>query len=144
MTILSCVPFKAEHAASLEDLAEGVVAFLTPDAAALVVGGNSWTVLNGDTVLACFGTLQLWPGRHMGWAGVSESAGPHMTYITRRARECARSVVGRVEFQVREDFENGNRWAKLLGFQIENPPGILKQYGPEGENHIAYVMFNRG
>ena len=44
------------------------------------------------------------------------------------------------ESTVRRDFALGQRWARMLGFEIETP--VLRQFGPEGEDHVGYVKFN--
>ena len=103
--------------------------------------GNSWTVLAGDTILMCAGTLLIWPGRHQAWAFVTEAAAGHALQVTRIGRWILDRAPGRVEATVRRDFDKGQRWVKALGFQVENPPGVLRQYGFEGEDHIAFVRF---
>ena len=103
---------------------------------------DSWTlVVNGDPV-ACGGTMQQWPGRYIAWMYLNSKTGPHMRFITRAVRKHLDGVKGRVEFTVVRGFEQGYKWAKMLGFEVENPPGILKAYGPLGEDHVAYVRFN--
>jgi hypothetical protein len=44
--------------------------------------------------------------------------------------------------QVRADFEMGNRWAKMLGFEVETP--LMKNYWPGGIDAVGYVKHNRG
>ena len=112
-------------------------------------------MLYADVVLACGDTLAQWPGRHLAWAYLNATTGRHMTYITRGARRVIERAQGRVEFSVRRDFAKGHRWARMLGFDVENfpgtkieeypadavVPGLLRRYGPEGEDHVAYVRF---
>lgn len=102
----------------------------------------SYTLSYDGKPILCGGTMTQWPGRHMGWAYLNKHSGRHMLAVTRAAREHLDGVRGRIDFTVRRDFAAGHKWAKLLGFEIENPPGILRAYGPEGEDHIAYVRFN--
>jgi hypothetical protein len=49
-------------------------------------------------------------------------------------------VKGRLELTVRFDFDEGHRWAKMLGFKVETP--VMPFYGPEGEPHSMYVRIN--
>lgn len=101
---------------------------------------NSWTgVEDGDPVV-CAGTILQWPGRHTAWAYLNPATGPAMMRATREVGRKILNVKGRIEFTVRCDFENGHRWAKLLGFEVETP--LLKAYGPDGEDHVGYVRFN--
>ena len=103
---------------------------------------NNWTALVDGVPIACGGTIPQWPGRHQAWALLADGAQGHILAITRAARAALRSIKGRVECTVRADFPAGRGWAKLLGFEVENAPGVLKGYGPQGEDHVAYVLFN--
>jgi len=105
---------------------------------------HSWTVLHDGTPLLCGGLILQWPGRYTGWAYLNQLTAAHMVYVTRRTRRWLASVKGRIEITVRRDFPQGHRWAQLLGFVVENQPGILEAYGPEGEDHVAYVRMNKG
>lgn len=101
---------------------------------------NSWTaVVDGDPV-ACAGTLQQWPGRHLAWAYITRGTLPLMPWITEEVRKNLAGVKGRIELTVRKDFPVGQRWARTLGFEVETP--VLKAYGPEQEDHISFVRFN--
>lgn len=101
---------------------------------------NSWTcVLDGDPI-ACGGTMQQWPGRHIAWAYFTERTGPHMKFLTSVASDVLSKAKGRVEMTVRSDFELGHRWARMLGFKVETPR--MERFGPQGEDHAAYVRFN--
>jgi hypothetical protein len=64
-----------------------------------------------------------------------------MLLITKTIRRYLAQVGGRIELTVRADFEAGQRWVRALGFHIETPR--LEAFGPEGEDHIGYVRFNR-
>lgn len=109
---------------------------------ALERSANTWTALVEDTPIACGGTVEYWPGRHQAWALLATEAKDSILGVTRAARAALRSVKGRVECTVRDDFPAGKGWAELLGFKVENKPGVLKGYGPQGEDHVAYVLFN--
>lgn len=100
---------------------------------------NSWTIVADGTPVAAGGTIMQWPGRHVAWSFMGMASGPHMKYITRKSREIIDLVYGRVEMTVRSDFEAGNRWARMLGFEVETP--VLKSYGPMGEDHVGYMRF---
>lgn len=102
---------------------------------------NSWTAVLDGAPVACGGTLLQWPGRHQAWMYMNEGTGPHMLPLTKAVARALGGVKGRVEFTVRADFAQGHRWARLLGFEVETP--LLKGYGPEGEDHVGYVRFNK-
>lgn len=99
-----------------------------------------YTLYYNESPVACGGTVPIWPGRWQGWALLNALAGPHMLPITRYAKQVMGLPVGRVEISVQTTFPAGQRWARLLGFDIETP--LLRGYGPDGEDHIGYVRFN--
>lgn len=131
------VPFKRWHLKWLTH-ADGPVKISEADLL-LLEGKNSWTIVADDTPIACGGTMEQWLGRHVAWAYLHENSGSHMNYVTRQSREIVAGPTGRVEMTVRTDFLAGQRWAGMLGFKAES---VMKQYGPEGEDHVGYVRFN--
>lgn len=138
--IRKVVPFRRWHYDWLGPAAEGSTVKIEAALLEMLEAQNSWTgVVDGD-VIACAGTIQQWPGRHVAWAYLSHTSGPHMGWITRQVRKNLEGVQGRIELTVRADFEAGLRWAKLLGFDIETPR--LRQFGPAGEDHVGFVRFN--
>lgn len=84
-----------------------------------------------------------WEGLAIGFATLTEEAGPSLISITRRVRQVIESIpdVRRFQMTVRADFEQGNRWARMLGCESE---GILRSYGKNGEDHVMYArLFER-
>jgi hypothetical protein len=102
---------------------------------------NCWTVVQDGKPIACGGTLLQWPGRHQAWMYMAPQTSRHMRFITHAVQSGLEKIKGRIEFTVRADFAQGHRWAKMLGFSVETP--CLKDYGPEGEDHVGYVRFNK-
>lgn len=140
--IRSVVPFQRWHLEMLEEngVAEGEVVKLPNDILAALEQQGSWTFAVDGEPMMCGGTVQIWPGRSTAWAFISKKAGPHLLFLTRGARDCLAKVKGRIEMTVRIGFDEGRRWAALLGFYVETP--YLSAYGPEGEPHTAFVRFN--
>lgn len=137
------VPFKRWHIDFLLEQGDAEGGGFRPDAEtlrALETAPNNWTLLWEAEPLLCGGTLQMWPGRHTAWAFMNKLAAKHMVFVTRHARTVLGRPKGRVEFTVRKDFEQGHRWAGMLGFKVETP--VLENYGPEGEDHVGYVKMN--
>lgn len=135
------VPFQRWHIRWLAGKGQAVGGNLewTTDTLVQLEKQNSWTgVVNGE-VVACGGTIEQWQGRHLAWMYLDGDTGKHMLFITREVKKKLAALQGRIELTVRHDFETGHRWARLLGFEIENPPGILRAFGPFGEDHISYV-----
>lgn len=145
--IREAVPFKHWHYEWLVDdneLPVDVGAFTRMDRPTLKLleAHNSWTAVVDGRPVMCGGTFQMWPGRYVTWAHMTLRTRPHMLWLTQETLKVLEKLKGRVELTVRADFVPGHRWAKMLGFEIENAPGILRAYGPEGEDHISYVRFN--
>lgn len=136
------VPFKHWHLQWLKEkgVAEGGVFDLGTAAVAALELHRSWTAVADGEPIACGGTVEIWPGRHSGWAYLNKSAAAHMLFVTRAAEQVLQQVKGRIEMTVRCDFKAGHRWAKILGFVLETP--VLKQFGPEGEDHSGYTRFS--
>jgi hypothetical protein len=136
------VPFKRWHVGWLLEDGDAEQGAFQPGNDALVAIeklGTSWTIVLDGQPLLCSGTIEQWPGRHMAWAYLSRHTGRHMYYVTMRVIEYLARAQGRIETTVRADYEKGHRWAKMLGF---TPEAYMWGYGPDGEDHVSYVMFN--
>lgn len=140
---LRVVPFKRVHYEWLREsnpTADGGM-FVAPEGVlSQLEQQNSWTGVVDGTPIACAGTIQQWPGRHMAWAYMGRNTGRHMVWITRAVRANLAQVKGRIELTVRADFAAGQRWAEMLGFRVETP--CLERYGPHGEDHVGYARVN--
>ncbi len=136
------VPFRRWHLAWLigDGKAMGGVVMDTSTLMSLETQ-NSWTAVVDGGPVACGGTIQQWPGRHTAWAYLPARSGPHMRMITLAAGKTLAKPQGRIEITVRSDFAAGHRWAQMLGLERE---ALFRAYGPEGEDHVGYVRFNKG
>lgn len=136
------VPFRAWHSKWLEQSGpcKGGHVKTSYEMRMLLEKCNSWTVFVNDDVVACGGTIEMWPGRHVAWAQVNDASTKHMLYITRAALSMLQKVQGRIEMTVQRDFRAGHKWAHMLGFGIETMD--MLRYGPDGETHTGYVKFN--
>lgn len=137
------VPFKQHHYLWLREgnpTADGGMFVPTVETLAQIEGQNSWTgVIDGEPV-ACAGTIFQWPGRHTAWAYMGRNTGPHMRWITKAVLNNLAVVKGRIELTVRADFPMGQRWARMLGFEVETP--LMRAFGPLGEDHVGFVRMN--
>lgn len=89
--------------------------------------GESYTVMRGETRICAAGVLPIWPGRAYAWALLSIHAGRHLLECTRIARFTLDAApYERIEMYVDEHFEQGRRWAEMLGFRCETPEPMRK------------------
>ncbi len=144
---IKLVPFEAWHMDAL-DSTDAVDGFgsevVNKEASYALEQHDCWTLFDGGgEVIACGGFIKQWEGRHLGWMFVTKRSAKYMVRLTKILLAFIPDIKGRIDMTVRADFKPGHRWARILGFYIENEPGILKEYGPEGEDHIAYVRINK-
>lgn len=110
---------------------------------AQLVGTDARTYYDEDGVIVFIGGInRKWENHAQIWSIISKAASPHMLQITREIREwidlyC--KVYRRIECQVQKDFEHGNRWAKLLGFQLD---GTLPKFFVDGTDACIYSRIN--
>lgn len=103
----------------------------------LTNSGPAFAALDGDTVLGCGGSVELWEGRAVIWALVSEHAGPHMLGIHRAVEGYLKQMTHRrIEAHVEVGFNPGGRWLRRLGFVFE---GVMRAYSPDGADYWLYA-----
>jgi hypothetical protein len=135
------VPFRSWHYEWLGDGSEPGVVKVHPSVLAELEGQNGGSGTVDGELVFCAGTIRQWPQRHVAWALLHPTLSKrHMLWITREVQKNLARVQGRIEMTVRADFPSGQRWAEMLGFEVETP--LLKQYGPEGEDHVGYTRIN--
>lgn len=106
----------------------------------LAAAGPAYSAVDGDEVFACAGLIQQWQGRAIAWALISSEAGRHMLAIHRAVwRALDLHPFRRVETAVASDFEEGHRWARMLGFERE---GRMRAYTPDGQDCDLYARVN--
>ncbi|MFN8995161.1 MAG: hypothetical protein ACK5X3_16065 [Pseudomonadota bacterium] len=136
---MEIVPYAREHLLALrvQPAQADAAPWITPDYAASLEGGTSWTVLANCRPVFCGGSWELWPGRALVWAILSPEAGPHMARITRGVRRYLGLLPHRrVECYVDAGFEQGARWAAMLGFERE---ATLRAFLPNGNDAHIYA-----
>lgn len=104
--------------------------------------GPAYSAVDGDAVFACAGFIPQWEGRTLAWALISAEAGKHFVMITRAVKRAINlHEFRRVETAVRTDFNEGHRWAELLGFKRE---ATMAGYGPDGASYDLYARIQHG
>ena len=116
------VPFRYEHFLGIDiQPAQAYVRdYVTEDVIKQLETKNSFTCIDNDKVLACFGWVQIYPTRGSLWALISATSGPHFVGMTRIAKRLIDGLAfRRLEMEVDCEFEQGHRWARMLGFKLE-------------------------
>jgi hypothetical protein len=99
--------------------------------------GEAYSAIYDDEVVFCGGLFPASLGRSVAWAFISESATPCMFGVTRETKKFLdSSKLRRIETTVRSDFEEGHRWANMLGFNREC---TMKSYGDDGYDYDLYA-----
>lgn len=109
----------------------------------LALAGPAFSVLDGESVIACIGVAEHSQYRAEAWALLSSEVGPHLRFITRAVIGWLQQTsYSRVDTLVSAEFKQGHRWARLLGFEQEGPvrPFIF----PNGTDGVTYVRFKHG
>ncbi len=133
---MKIVAFRPEHLRALE-LQEAQSYFngdLASEAYAqmLATTGNAFTAIDGNTVIACAGCMEIWDNRATAWALVSKGAGRHMIGVTKAISGfLAAAKWRRIEAYVDVGFEAGMRWMEMLGFKQETPVP-MRGFRPDG------------
>lgn len=122
------VPYKAEHLTGIlvQDSQQYLRGYLNPAHAEAVEAYPAFTALDGNRVLGCAGILPLWNGRAQSWAFLAGGLERHFISIHRAVKRYL-DVCGvrRIECAVDVGFEEGHRWAEMLGFKRETPEPML-------------------
>lgn len=99
--------------------------------------GLAWTAEYDGQILAIAGVEPQWENRAIAFALIAESAGRFFPAIHKAVRDfLIRAPYRRIEATVDVGFEQGHRWIKMLGFEIE---GYLKAYRPDGADMLLYA-----
>lgn len=134
-------PLRAWHLAALElqpsQAMFGAVIHQPGYVDMLTSAGPAFAAVQGETVLGCGGSVEMWDNRAVIWALVSEHAGPHMLGIHRAVEGYLKQMrQRRIEAQVVVGFDPGARWLKRLGFAFE---GTMRAFSPDGTDYWLYA-----
>lgn len=100
-------------------------------------GLSAW---HGSECVGAAGVVPIFSSRAVAWAILSNEAAPFMLEIVRKAR---RTIAGlpyrRIEIAVRADFEDGKRFAELIGMKLETPEP-MRAHGANGDDEYMYAV----
>lgn len=106
---------------------------------AMETHGFAQTAFDDEKVLGFAGVIPIWPGRAMAYAYLTEHARKNKFVFVHRAvkRFLDGCYIKRIEMAVQCDFKQGNRWASMLGFELEAER--MRHYQPDGEDCALYA-----
>ena len=96
---------------------------------------------NGDIIFVG-GLVESWKYTSVVWSVLSKDSGKHMRQITKEVIawiDTYKPKYRRIEFHVDVAFKAGNRWAKMLGFELD---GTLRRYLANGNDANIYSIIN--
>lgn len=139
--MLTTVRVKEEHIWALltkDPTSEYLRKAFTPRVIEQLEGNpHALTVLYGGEPIAMGGVTVYWEGRGEVWAIIDQKAGGHMVGLHRLAKDFIESLnIGRIEATVRQGFEAGHRWMRMLGFEME--ARCMRGYDMDGKNCALY------
>lgn len=112
---------------------EAMASMITVEYALLLKNaGPAYTVLDDDgEVLFCCGTAKQWEGRFVVWSVLSKFATKKkFVWISRKVKSYFdKSDIRRLEMTIDVGFDQGVRWAELLGFKRECK---MEKFNPDG------------
>ncbi len=132
-------PFLKEHIAVLEEQNEKKYPEIHPKFREMLEkNGESFTCFSDNKrILMSSGIVRFWPGRAEAWAIFDKKVGHEFIGLHKAVKRFLEITdVPRIEAVVTSTFEEGNRWAKLLGFKVEAP--LMKRYLPGGVDAVLY------
>ena len=136
------VPFEARHFAQMQvqDEQAGLLrAALVADLKALE-GPYASTLMQDGLPLACAGAVPYWKGRAYVWSFLSVAVDWRTFPLVHTAAKdfLAGLPFRRLEASVVIGFENGHRWLKALGFEVEAP--LQRKFLEDGQDTVGYVL----
>ena len=138
--MIEIVEFKPEHFAEirLQPGQEYLRNFLSFENGSALARNPSYTGLEDGVPVACAGYIVNWPGRATAWSFLSEMGPRSFVQVHKAIKKVLDGCyIKRMEMTVLCDHEEGHRWAKLLGFELEAER--MEAYDPEGNDHALYA-----
>jgi hypothetical protein len=137
---MNVVPYKAEHLMALKLQAgqEYCLPYVTDEYARMLEGQFAFTAIDGDVVIAVGGVAELWENRALAWSFIDHRAGKYFTQLHKAVLRVLEVIpYRRIEAETSCDFEQGHRWLKMLGFELEAPR--MKAFRVDGGDSALYA-----
>lgn len=135
------VPFEAAHLQLLalqEKQLHFQPLFARPEYGSwLEKSGPAFSAAVGDEIIASLGITPQWENRAVAWGLIGKQARRHFVPLTKAImRFLELCEYRRIETPVDVGFEEGDRWAMMLGFKRE---GTMRAFMPDGRDCHLYA-----
>lgn len=138
-------PYKAEHLTELMEADANVYLknVLSPEHLTALQCKWAFSAIDErGRVLCSAGVNELWKERGEAWAIFHPKCKDEFLSIHNAVKRFLTTCpIRRIEAAVKLEFEQGHRWIKALGFQLEAP--CLKAYSPDGFDMALYARVVR-
>ena len=137
---MQIIPFKKEHMLTLnvQQSQKDCLGFDSPELYAEIELYESFTAVDGETVIGCAGVVPMNNHRAIAWSYLGEDLGAKMVAVTRAVKRFLDLThYPRIEMHVSCDLETDHRWAKMLGFECECER--MRKFSPDGRDYALYV-----
>ncbi|MDP3939806.1 MAG: hypothetical protein Q8R92_16940 [Deltaproteobacteria bacterium] len=135
------VPFEAEHYGQMEiqPAQERMRQLVAAADLKSLEGPYAVTLMDDGKPLICAGALLYWKDRALVWSFLSSRVGRrNMAVVHREAMRFLDALpIRRLEASVDVGFEQGHRWMKMLGFEVEAP--LQRRFQVDGTDCVGYV-----
>ena len=106
----------------------------------MVVKNLSFTAVNNGKIICSGGIYPIWNGVGDAWFLGTNMIFDHPLKVTKIVKKYLNELMNlnsfhRVQAYVRHDWEDAQRWIKVLGMQVE---GVVRKYSPDGRDHILF------
>lgn len=135
------VPFEAKHLRAL--LLQESQIFMQPFlqdktyGLSLEKGGPAFSAIVDGEIIAALGVIPQWKHRAIAWGLIGDEAPRHFIALHKAVSRFLRMTeYRRIETSVSTDFEEGHRWARMLGFVNE---GTMRAFTPDGRDCDLYA-----
>lgn len=138
------VPFLSVHIEdiSLQEGQQEMAEFLDTDGYAEMLEAldGSYSVFKDGVLMGCGGLANQGNGRALAWTLITSNCERHdMIEVTRIVKNgIVNSDYRRIEAIVKDGFDAGHKWMKILGFECETDRGMLGWF-KDGTNGYLYA-----
>ena len=150
MSKVVIVPFENKHAEQMLDIGlNSKLLELKPEHRKytyfLKEVGMSFTGLVDNKPIAAGGVFHLWDGVAEGWVLATKEIYKYPVFCAKHIKKRTEMLIKnnnikRLQTSVKADCEMAIRFAKWLGLK---PDGVMKSYGPAGEDFIRFARIER-